>query len=122
MMKYEEVTEKIIGVYYEVYRTLGSGFLEKVYEGEMALEFKRRGIEFERQVCVDVLYKGDVAGKYIADFIIEEKVIVEIKAKGNLNGIDDAQLLNYLKGTGREVGLLFNFGGKKSEFKRKVFG
>ncbi|MFH0808135.1 MAG: GxxExxY protein [archaeon] len=120
-MEFEEISKEIIGVYFEVYNLLGFGFLEKVYEEAMALEFKRRGISFERQVGFDVLYKGDVAGKYVADFIVGD-VVVEIKAKCCLDGVDEAQLINYLKGTDRKVGLLFNFGGEKPDFKRKVFG
>lgn len=120
-MKHEELTEKIIGVFYEVYRTLGCGFLEKVYENAMAFEFERRGIKFGKQVPVEVCYKGRIAGDYIADFIVEGKVIVEVKAVRELCGINEAQLLNYLKGTGIEVGLLFNFSGKEPEFKRRVY-
>jgi GxxExxY protein len=120
-VKHEDITEKIIGVFYEVYRTLGPGFLEKVYENAMALEFTRQGINFGKQVPIEVRYKGEIAGDYIADFIVEDKVVVEIKAKKDLDSFDDAQLLNYLKGTGKSVGLLFNF-GKKADFKRRVFG
>ena len=119
-MECEEITEKVLGVFFEVYRTLGSGFLEKVYENAMEIEFKRRGIKFGRQVGIDVCYKGKNSGEYVADFIVEGEVVVEIKAKKDLSSADEAQLLNYLKATGKKVGLLLNF-GSKAEFKRRVF-
>ena len=76
-MEYEEITEKVIGVFYEVYRTLGPGFLEKVYEKAMEIEFRRREIKFGRQVGVDVCYKGENSGEYAADFIVEGEVCTE---------------------------------------------
>jgi GxxExxY protein len=120
-MKFGDGTEEIIGVFYEVYNVIGPGFLEKVYENGMAIEFRRRGVSFGQQVKVDVCYKGESAGDYFADFVVGD-VVVEIKAKRCLDGVDEAQLLNYLKGTGKRVGLLLNFGGEKPEFKRMVFG
>jgi len=120
-MEFEDGTKDIIGAYYEVYNIVGSGFLEKVYENAMKIELSRLGIEFESQVAIEVCYKEKIVGDYIADFIVGD-VVVEIKAKVNLNGVDEAQLLNYLKGTGKRIGLLFNFGGEKPEFKRLVFG
>jgi GxxExxY protein len=120
-MLYKEVSEKIIGVFYEVYRELGAGFLEKVYEGAMKIEFEKRGVYFECQKKIEVCYKGRVAGDYFADFVVEDKIIVEVKAKRELCGVDEAQLINYLKGTGKKVGLLVNFGGEDIEFKRLVY-
>ena len=120
-MKFEDGSEEIIGVFYEVYNFLGAGFLEKVYEEAMAIEFRLRGIEFSRQVGIEVYYKGERAGKYMGDFIVGD-IIVEVKAKRCLDKFDDAQLINYLKGTGKKVGLLVNFGGEKLEFKRRVLG
>ena len=114
------MTEKIIGVFYEVYRTLGYGFLEKVYENAMRIEFESLGINVRFQCPIKVYYKEKIAGDYVADFIVDNKVIVEIKAKKELSSADEAQLLNYLKGTGKKVGLLFNF-GRKAEFKRRIF-
>ncbi len=93
-MLYEEITEKIIGVFYEVYRTLGSGFLEKVYEGAMKIEFEKRGVKFECQKKIKVCYKDGIAGDYFADFLVEDEIIVEVKAKKNLDSIDEAQLIN----------------------------
>ncbi len=119
-MKYKEITEKIIGVFYEVYNKLGSGFLEKVYENAMLVELERLGLKYMNQYPIKVNYKGEVVGDYIADFIIEESVVVEIKAKKELSSVDDAQLLNYLVATKSEVGLLLNF-GKEPKFKRKIF-
>lgn len=119
-MLHEDLTEKIIGIFYEVYNTLGCGFLEKVYENALAIEFERSGLKFEKQVEVGVLYKEKNVGNYVADFIIEGKIIVEIKANSGIGTSDEAQLINYLKATEIEVGLLLNF-GKSAEFKRRVF-
>ena len=119
-MKHEELTEKIIGAFYEVYNVLGYGFLEKVYEMALASEFSSRGLEFSRQVPIEVCYKGDVVGEYVADFVIGGKIIVEVKAIIGLTGADENQLLNYLRATGKSVGLVLNF-GKKAEVKRRVF-
>ncbi len=120
-MEFGDGTKDIIGVFYEVYNTLGFGFLERVYEEAMAIKFRKRGIEFDRQVGIEVLYKEEKSGEYVADFIVGD-VVVEIKAKKSLDRIDEAQLINYLKGTGKKIGLLFNFGGEEPDFKRRVFG
>jgi len=120
-MDFDDGTREIINVFYEVYNKLGFGFLEAVYEEAMALEFKRRGVDFGRQVGIDVLYKGEKCKDYVVDFIVGD-VVVEIKAKSCLSRVDDAQLINYLKGTGKQIGLLLNFGGEEPEFKRRVFG
>jgi GxxExxY protein len=121
-MEFEDITEKIIGSFYEVYRVLGSGFLEKVYENALGFEFVERGLGFGGQVLIRVEYKGRIAGDYFADFIVEDEVVVEVKAKDCLCGVDEMQLLNYLKASGKRVGLLVNFGGKRLEFKRMVLG
>jgi GxxExxY protein len=119
-MMRDEVTEGVIGAFYEVYNVLGYGFLEKVYEMALALEFSRRGLKFSRQVPIEVCYKGDIVGNYVADFLVEGEVIVEVKAIRELSVCDESQLLNYLRCTGKSVGLLLNF-GKKAEVNRKVF-
>jgi len=119
-MKDEELTEKIIGAFYKVYNLLGYGFLEKVYERALAVEFEKMGVKFGRQVPIKVLYEGVIVGDYIADFVVEDKVVVEIKAIRELTDCDGKQLLNYLRVTGKEVGLLLNF-GRKADFKRRVF-
>jgi len=118
--KYKELTEKIIKIFYRVYNKLGYGFLEKVYENAMAIEFRKEAIPIVPQSAINVLYEGEVVGQYFADILVDNKVIVEIKAVRNLVLEHDAQLLNYLKATNIEVGLLLNF-GPKPEIRRKVF-
>jgi len=119
-MMHEELTEKIIGAFYRVYNVLGYGFLEKVYENALKIELRKSGISFESQVSIKVYYDGEVVGDYFADFVIEGKVVVEVKAIRELSGSDGKQLLNYLRATDKDVGLLLNF-GKKAEVKRKIF-
>ena len=119
-MKYGDLTEKIIGCFYRVYNTLGYGFLEKVYENALAIEFEKEGLKFGKQVGIEVLYDEKIVGTYVADFIVEGKVVVEVKALVGFGGTEKAQLLNYLKATGIEVGLLLNF-GKKADFERMLF-
>jgi GxxExxY protein len=117
---HSETTEKIIKAYYKVYNTLGYGFLEKVYEKAMMIELKKVGLHAERQVSIKVYYEGEMVGDYYADIIVVNKVIVELKASEALCVEDEAQLLNYLKATEIEVGLLLNF-GIKPQLKRKLF-
>ena len=104
--KYEELTEKIIGIFYKVYNELGFGFLEKIYENALAYEFEKIGLRFEKQAPIVVLYEGEVMGNYFADFIIDGKVIVELKADSFLGDDGEKQLLNYLRATDKDVGLL----------------
>ena len=118
--KYKNLTEKIIKIFYKVYNNLGYGFLEKVYENAMMIEFKRIGIPVVSQSAIKVVYESEVIGEYFADILVDNKVIVEIKAAKSLAVENEAQLLNYLKATDIEVGLLLNF-GPKPDFKRKVF-
>lgn len=120
-MKHEELTDRIIGIFYQVYNKLGYGFLEKVYENALKIEFRKAGIDFDCQVPVQVFYDDEVIGEYVADFIVDGKVVVEVKANVGLGVADESQLLNYLRCTGLEVGLLINF-GKEADFKRKVWG
>ena len=119
-MKHAELTDKIISAFYTVYNTLGYGFLEKVYESALAIELRKSGLRVTVQYPVIVFYDGHVVGEYFADLLIEEQVLVELKAVRNLNLEHEAQLLNYLNATRFEVGLLLNF-GIKPEVKRKVF-
>jgi len=119
-IKYKELTEKIIGLFYKVYNKLGYGFLEKVYENAMVIEFKKEGIPAVAQFPIKVLYEEESVGEYYADILVATKVIVEIKATRNLALENEAQLLNYLKATDIEVGLLLNF-GPKPQIKRKAF-
>ena len=118
--KHKDLTEKIIKIFYKVYNKLGYGFLEKVYENAMMLEFVREGIPAVPQFAIKVFYENKIVGEYFADILVDNKVIVEIKASRNLLIDHEAQLLNYLKATDKEVGLLLNF-GPKPEIKRKVF-
>ena len=118
--KYKELTEKIIGIFYKVYNNLGYGFLEKVYENAMMLDFKKENIPAVSQYAIKVFYENEIVGEYFADMLVDGKVIVEIKAARNLALEHEAQLLNYLKATDKEVGLLLNF-GPKPEIKRKMF-
>ena len=118
--KHKELTEKIIRIFYRVYNTLGYGFLEKVYENAMIIEFMIECIPAVAQFPIKVFYKEEVIGEYFADILVDEKVIVEIKATRTLALEHEAQLLNYLKATDIQVGLLLNF-GPKPQIKRKVF-
>lgn len=115
-----EVTEQVIGAAVEVWKVLGYGFLEKVYENALMVELKLRGVAAEQQHSIDVHYKGVLVGQYTADVLADRKVIVELKAEKEYNSKHEAQLLNYLKATGIKVGLLLNFGEKKCEFRRLV--
>jgi GxxExxY protein len=118
---HDAVTEQIIGVAFEVHSVLGYGFLEKVYQRAMQTELLRRGLGVELESHITVLYKGINVGDYIADLLVDGKVIVELKVASDYNSADEAQLLNELKATGIKVGLLVNFGRRKVEFKRFVF-
>ena len=118
--RHSDLTEKVIGAAYEVYNVLGTGFLEKVYENALALELRELALTVETQSPVEVRYRGEVVGQFVADMIVEGKVVVEVKAAAALDGAHEAQLINYLKATGIGVGLLINF-GPKIEIKRRVF-
>jgi GxxExxY protein len=118
--KHKALTETIIRIYYRVYNKLGYGFLEKVYESAMMIEFRKEGIPALSQSPIKVIYEEEVVGEYYADILVGDKVIIEIKATRALAFEHEEQLLNYLKATDVEVGLLLNF-GPKPEIKRKVF-
>lgn len=118
---YKDLTYKIIGIAMEIHRELGCGFLEAVYEETMIDELKTAGIPFQNQVKMDIYYKGKKLKKqYQADFIIDKKIVVELKGINKLTKIDDAQMINYLKATALKVGLLLNFGSESLEWKRIV--
>ena len=117
--KYSDVTDKIIKAYYNVYNKLGYGFLEKVYENSMMIELKKLGLNCNKQVAIKVYYEKNIVGDYYADIIVEQVVIIELKAAESICEQHEIQLVNYIKATDIEVGLLLNF-GKKAEFKRKV--
>jgi len=118
--KYSEITEKIINAFYKGYNTLGYGFLEKVYENALFIDLVAMGLLVEKQKQIKVYYEGKEVGEYFADLAVERCVIVELKTAETLCKEHELQLINYLKATEMEVGLLLNF-GKKPEFKRKVF-
>lgn len=117
---HHELTGEIIGAAMEVHGTLGSGFLESVYEAALAIEFDMRDVHYERQKNITVLYKGKTAKEFACDFLVEGKVLVELKALSVITGAEEAQVLNYLKGTGVEVGLLINFGQSSLRYRRLV--
>lgn len=117
-MLHEELAEKIIQAFYKVNNTLGHGFIEKVYENAMAIELRKMGFNMSQQKKVKVFYEGEEVGDYEVDLIVNALVIVETKAKETLREEHEAQLINYLKATRIEVGLLMNF-GKKPEFRKK---
>ena len=118
--KHSELTEIIIKAFFNVYNSLGYGFLEKVCENSMMIELQSLGLNCEKQKPISVFYKSTQVGEYFADIIVEDKVILELKAAEGIIEEHEAQLLNYLKATEIEVGLLFNF-GKKPQFKRQIF-
>ena len=132
-MKYSDLTEKIINAAYKVHNELGFGFLEKVYQNALMIELKRMGLKASREMPIKVYYRDQIVGEYVADIIVEDKVILELKAVKDLAQIYEVQLVNYLKArpprlavshggqaTGIEVGLLINF-GHSVQIKRKVF-
>ena len=119
----DERTYKIIGAALEVHKVLGCGFLEAVYQEALNREFSAQEISCKSQPTIQISYKGQPLDKtYQPDFVCFNEVIVEIKAISGLSGIEEAQLINYLKATGLKVGLLLNFGSKSLEHKRLVFG
>ena len=119
-MDINDITYAINGAVFEVNRVLGPGFLEKVYENALLIELRSRGLKAESRVPIKVLYKEDVVGEYIADILVEERVIIELKTLESLEKIHEAQLLNYLRATGIRLGLLVNFKHPKAEIKRLV--
>lgn len=119
-MKHSDITEKVIKAFYNVYNSLGHGFLEKVYENALLIELRSLGLNVAQQKSIKVYYDDVEVGNYFADLIIENKVIVELKAAEGIREEHEAQLINYLRATDIEVGLLLNF-GVKPQFKRKIF-
>ena len=118
--QHKELTGAILGGFYHVYNTLGYGFLEKVYENSLALFLSRKNFQIRQQSPISVHFEGEIVGEYFADLIVNESVIIELKAAESLSKAHETQLLNYLKASEIEVGLLLNF-GKKPEHKRVVY-
>lgn len=117
---HDDLTDKIIKAYYKVYNSLGYGFLEKVYHNSLLLELRNMGMECKSQYPIKVFYAKQQVGEYYADIVVEDLIIIEIKASEILVEENEFQLINYLKATEIEIGLLLNF-GKKPEVKRKIF-
>lgn len=122
MLHESDLTYKIRGCIFEVANTLGHGFLEQIYEHALAIELEAQGLAYKRQHPIQVFYKETLIGNYIADIVVEDLVLLELKACSSLLPQHEAQLLNYLRATGIRVGLLINFGQPKVEIKRFVFG
>ncbi len=120
VLKNERLTAKIIRVYYDVYNELGHGFLEAVYERSMTLALKDAGLKAEPQAAIPVIFRGQVVGEYRADILVENEVLVELKAVRSLAAEHYAQVIHYLRATSIEIGLLFNFGSRPT-FKRFLF-
>jgi len=120
-MLFEEVTEKIIAAAYKVYNKMGFGYLEKVYEKCMLVELKKQtDLDVRYQCPVKVEYEGQDVGDFIADYVINDQIIVELKSVRTLVPAHEVQLVNYLKATGIEIGLLINFGQEKVDIRRKI--
>jgi GxxExxY protein len=119
-LMYNELTRAVIGAAIEVHSNLGPGFLESVYEAAMAIELDILKIPYEQQKAMPVFYKGRKAKDFFCDFLVGQKVLVELKAIKTLTNIEEAQVLNYLKAAGLNVGLLINFGESSLKYKRLV--
>jgi len=117
---YSDLTRYIIGAAIEVHKILGVGFLESVYEEALAIEFDLQKIPSERQKTIDVFYKNRLAKQFVCDFIVYDKIVIELKAIRKISDIEKAQMLNYLKATGLNLGLILNFGSGSLEVKRLI--
>ena len=118
-MKYEEITHKIIGAAYKVFNTLGFGFLESVYKKAMIIELTNAGLKVEVEKLLRVYYGDEVIGEFSADLFVEQMVVVELKSVENMVKAHEVQLVNYLNGLKKDIGLLINFGPSGVEVKRK---
>ena len=119
-MEIDKITETIIGCAFTVSNTLGAGFLEKVYENSLAIEIQKAGLVVQQQYGIQVFYTGSIVGEYVADLLVENQVIVELKSFVGLDNIHMAQCMNYLKATGMKICLLINFGKPKIQIKRII--
>ncbi len=119
-MEFKEMTETIIGCAYRVYNKMGFGFLESVYEKCLLIELCKAGLDAESQKPITVYYENEIVGEFVADFIVNDTIILELKSVKRIIKAHEVQLVNYLVATGKPVGLILNFGEKKVEIKRKV--
>ena len=115
---YKDLTFKIIGIAMEVHRELGFGFLEKVYENALMIAFRLAGIKVVQQAAIKVYYRREIVGEYVADILVEDKVIIELKSHDKITDVHRAQTLNYLKATNLKVALILNFGKRSLEHER----
>jgi len=121
MLKYEELSKKIIAAAYNVHKQLGHGFLEKVYKNTLAVELEDGGLKYVLEAPLNVMYRDRIVGEYFADLIVEDKIIVEVKPVSKIQPVHEVQLVNYLRATNTNVGLLINF-AESVEIKRHIFG
>ena len=117
---YKELSYRIIGIAMEVHKILGGGFLEKVYENSMMLLFEENNLNAKNQVKIDVFFKNKVVGDYVADILVDDKIILELKTVEKISDIHRAQLFNYLKATNKKLGIIINFKNQKLEYERIV--
>ena len=117
---YKDLSYQIIGLAMEVHRKLGYGFLEKVYENSLMILFRREGIRSEQQYPIKVYFEGEVVGNYVADILIEDKIVIELKCVEKINNIHKAQALNYLKATRIRLAIILNFAKDKLQYERLV--
>ena len=118
-MEYKEVTETVIGCAYRVYNKMGFGFLESVYEKCLLIELRKAGLDTESQKPITVYYDGEIVGEFVADIIVNDTIILELKSVRRVSKAHEVKLVNYLVATGKPVGLILNFGERKVEVKRK---
>ena len=118
-MEYEDITHKIIGAAYQVFNTLGFGFLESVYKKAMMIELAKKDVKVEQEKALNVYYDEQVVGNFYVDIVVEDEIIVELKSVQNLAKEHEVQVVNYLAGLKKEIGLLINFGPSGVEVKRK---
>ena len=119
-MEYKDVTETIIGCAYRVYNKMGFGFLESVYQKCLLIELRKAGLDMESQEPITVYYDDEIVGEFVADIIVNDTIILELKSVRRVIKAHEVQLVNYLVSTGKPVGLILNFGERKVEVKRKI--
>jgi len=119
-MEYKDVTETIIGCAYRVYNKMGFGFLESVYEKCLLIELRKAGLDVEPQKPITVYYGDEIVGEFIADIVVNDTIILELKSVRRIIEAHEVQLVNYLVATGKPIGLILNFGERKVEVKRKI--